>query len=171
MLELLQNRRSTRKFTSQPVDEEATIKLLSAGLLAPTSKDTRSTEFLAVTDRATIDALAACKDYGSMPLQTATLAIAVVADTRKTDVWVEDAAIAAVLMQLEAESLGLGSTWVQMRLRSNAGNDAGANVRQVLALPEYYGVLCVLAVGHKDEQKPPHQVAPADWKRVRREKF
>lgn len=171
MIDLLRQRRSTRKFTAQPVDEQHIALLLEAGLLAPSSKDTRPVELVAVTDKTVIAALAACRDAGTMALRAAPLAIAVVADTRKSDVWVENAAIAAILIQLEAEHLGLGSTWVQVRLRANGDQSAESGVRAALGIPESYGVLCVLAVGHKDETKPPRQLNADDQARLHSHMF
>ena len=171
MIELLSNRRSIRKFTSQAVSDEHFEKLLAAALLAPSSKDTRPVELVAVRDTATIQNLAACRDSGTMPLHTAALVLAVTANTDKADVWVENAAIAATLVQLEAEKLGLGSTWVQMRLRTNGEKSAEAEVRKTLGIPDNYGVLCLLAIGHKDETKPPRQLDAGDWARTHSERF
>ena len=171
MIELLSNRRSIRKFTSQAVSDEQLEKLLAAALLAPSSKDTRPVELVAVRDKAMIAALAACRDSGTMPLRTATLALAVTADTGKADVWVENASIAALLVQLEAERLGLGSTWVQMRLRTNGDHSAEEDVRKTLGIPENYGVLCLLAIGYKDEEKQPRQLDASDWARTHSERF
>ena len=106
-----------------------------------------------------------------MPLRTATLVLAVTANTDKADVWVENASIAAILVQLEAEHLGLGSTWVQMRLRTNGDRSAEDEVRKTLGIPENYGVLCLLAIGHKDEFKQPRQLDTADWTRTHNERF
>jgi len=171
MIELLSNRRSIRKFTPQAVSDEHLEKLLAAALLAPSSKDTRPVELVAVRDKPMIETLAACRDSGTMPLRTAPLVLAVTADTGKADVWVENASIAAILVQLEAEHLGLGSTWVQMRLRTNGDKSAEAEVRKTLGIPEKYGVLCLLAIGHKDEAKQPRQLDDADWARTHSERF
>lgn len=171
MIELLSNRRSIRKFTTEAVSDEHLEKLLAAALLAPSSKDTRPVELVAVLDRAMIEALAACRDSGTMPLRTASLVLAVTADTNKADVWVENASIAATLVQLEAENLGLGSTWVQMRLRTNGAKSAEDEVRKTLGIPQNYGVLCLLAIGHKDEEKQPRQLDAADWARTHKERF
>ena len=172
MLNLLQRRRSIRKFTDHAVAPEAVEKILRAALFCPTSMGRQSVELVTVTQAGVIAQLMECKQHGSLPLQTATLAIVVVADSTKIDVWTEDAAIAAFAMQLQAEELGLGSTWVQMRRRlSVRGEDSEAAVRAVLGLPEHYGVLCVLAVGHKGEEKPAYTEADLKWERVHREKF
>ena len=171
MLELLGNRRSIRKFSSQAVSDEHLEKLLAAALLAPSSKDTRPVELVAVRDKDMIAKLAACRDSGTMPLRTAALVLAVTANMDKADVWVENASIAAILVQLEAEQLDLGSTWVQMRLRTNGDNSAEAEVRKTLGIPENYGVLCLLAIGHKDEVKQARKLDAADWARTHSERF
>ena len=75
------------------------------------------------------------------------------------------------ILQLEAEHLGLGSTWVQMRLRTNGDKSAEAEVRKTLGIPDNYGVLCLLAIGHKDEVKQPRQLDAADWTRTHTERF
>ena len=61
--------------------------------------------------------LAGCRDAGGDALKTATLAVVVTADPAVSDVWEEDASIAATQIFLEAEALGLGSCWVQVRKR------------------------------------------------------
>lgn len=72
-------------------------------------------ECIAVRNKETIARLKTYKKHGTTPLGTAPLAIVVIADGQKSDVWVEDASIASILIQLEAEKLGLGSTWIQLR--------------------------------------------------------
>ena len=53
-------------------------------------------------------------------LKDAPLAIVVLADPLASDVWIEDASIASILIQLQAEDLGLGSCWIQVRERYTA---------------------------------------------------
>ncbi len=54
-------------------------------------------------------------------------------------------------MQLEAESLGLGTVWIQMRKRFSQTSNSEEHVRKLLNIPENYGVVCLLAVGYKNE--------------------
>jgi nitroreductase len=172
MISLLQQRRSIRKFTSRPVEPEKIRKLLTAALLAPSSMGKKPVEIVVVEDRASIRQLEACKKSGTRPLETAPLALAVIADASRSDVWVEDAAIVAILLQLEAEQLGLASTWVQMRLRENAAGESSEEaVRQVLGVPRHYGVLCVVAIGYRDEHKEPRREEDLDFSKVHREQF
>ena len=50
MLNLLYNRRSTRKFLDKKVDDEKIKSLLTAALLAPSSHNRRPWEFIIVDD-------------------------------------------------------------------------------------------------------------------------
>lgn len=171
MLELLKRRRSIRRFTSQPVEQENVEKLLQAALLAPSSMGKKPVEFVVVRDKEIIARLKTYKKHGTLPLETAPLAIVIIADKEKSDVWVEDAAIASILLQLEAEKLGLGSTWVQLRLRESATESSEFAFKRELGIPEKYGVLSVVAIGHKDEEKKPHTVEDLDFSKVHYEKF
>ena len=115
--DLLIHRRSIRKYTQEALSPEAVKTILEAGLLAPSSKRCTPWEFIAVEDNETLARLSECKTSGAKPIAGAALAIVVTADMTLTDTWIEDASIAAILMQLQAADLGLGSCWIQVRGR------------------------------------------------------
>jgi nitroreductase len=95
------------------------------------------------------------------------LAIVVTADTTKSDAWIEDASIAAMLMQLQAEDFGLGSCWVEVRERfGDDGVPAEEYVREALGIPEEFGVLCIISIGYKDEQRKPINPDKLLWEKV-----
>ena len=114
---LLLNRRSIRKYTSQPLDPDAVRLILEAGLTAPTSKNQRSWQFVVVEDKEMLARLGECKPSYATSVANAPMAVVVVADMTKSDAWVEDASVAAIIMQLQAADLGLGSCWVEVRNR------------------------------------------------------
>ena len=62
--------------------------------------------------------LSVCKPAGAAFLKDCALAVVVLANVMESDVWVEDASIASIYMQLQAEDLGLGSCWCQIRIRN-----------------------------------------------------
>ena len=109
MLEILYNRRSTRKFLEKKIEEEKIKKLLTAALLAPSSKGSRPWEFIVVDDPNLLEVLAMSKPHGASLLKHAPLAIIIAGDKTKSDAWIEDCSIASIFVQLEAEALGLGS--------------------------------------------------------------
>ena len=171
MLDLLKKRRSIRMFTETPVAPEDIDKLLKAALLAPAGMGKKALEFIVIEEKQTIARLKCLKAYGTVSLTSAPLAIVVIADTRETDTWVEDASIASILIQLEATSLGLGSSWIQLRLREGQAGPCEDAFRKILKIPEHYGVLNVIAVGHGDEKKAPHTDADMDFAKVHYEQF
>ncbi len=172
MLELMKKRRSIRRFALEAVSQEQLQKILHAALLAPTSMNKKPVECIVVDDKDMLHALSECKAHSASFLAQAAVGIVVVADTELTDVWVEDASIAAIAMQLEAEHLGLGSTWIQMRLRqSKEGVHSEQAIRKLLDIPEKYGVLCILALGHKAEEKAAYTEADAPMNKVHKGRF
>jgi nitroreductase len=109
MLDIFYNRRSTRKFSDQPIEEEKIKKILTAALLAPSSRGLRPCEFILVNDPVLLGKLSISKPHGASLLKHAPLAIIIAGDKTLSDVWVEDCSIASIFIQLEAEALGLGS--------------------------------------------------------------
>ena len=118
--ELIKQRRSMRKFTDEELTQEEVVTLLKAALMSPSSKRSNCWQFIAVDDKETLDKLSRCKEMGSSFLKEASLAIVVLADPLASDVWIEDASIASLMIQLQAEDLGLGSCWIQVRERYTA---------------------------------------------------
>ena len=88
--------------------------------------------------RQTITRLKTYKKHGTTALESAPLAIVVAADAEKSDVWVEDASIAATFLQVEAEALGLGSNWIQLRRRESDAEPSETAFRRELGLPDHY---------------------------------
>ena len=77
--------------------------------------------------------LSVCKPAGAAFLKDCALAVVVLANVMESDVWVEDASIASIYMQLQAEDLGLGSCWCQIRNRQMEDDtDAAQYVRGLL---------------------------------------
>ncbi len=172
MIELLLKRRSTRSFLSRKVEQEKIEKLLQAALLSPTAKNLYSCEFITVENEETIKILAESKPHGATFMAKAPLAIVIIGNTQKTDVWVEDASIAAINIQLEAEKLGLGSCWVQIRNRNYSDKkSAGRYIKEHLGIPEKYEVEAVIAVGYKDSPSKNHSIEDLERNRVHKEKF
>ncbi len=170
--ELVKIRRSHRKFTDEEISPEHVQSILRAALMSPTSKSQRAWQFVVVDDKTDIEKLADAKDLGSQFMKGAPLAIVVLGDPQKNDCWVEDGSIAAVSMQYQAEELGLGSCWVQMRGRGLAdGTPADEVIRGVLDIPANLNTLCIIAVGHKADERKPQNEDNLKWENVHAEKF
>lgn len=169
---LVQQRRSIRRFTEEAVATEDVKTILRAALMSPTSKSCRAWQFVVVDDKSIIGRLAHAKSAGAEFVEGAPLAVVVCGDTAATDVWVEDASIAAVTMQYQAAELGLGSCWAQMRLRGQAdGTTADTAIRDILGLPENISVLCVIAFGHPAMERKPQDESKLKWENVHTNKW
>ena len=169
---LAQRRRSHRMFTDQEIDADDVRLILRAALMAPSSRGRRAWQFVVVDDKMDLEKLSDAKDAGASFIKDAPLAIVVLGDPLQNDCWVEDGAIAAVSMQYQAEDLGLGSCWVQMRGRGlTDGTTADTVVRGVLDIPENLYVLCVIAIGHKAAALNPQDEERLKWENVHINKF
>jgi nitroreductase len=85
---------------------------------------------------------------------------------------VEDGSIAAYAMQLQAEELGLGSCWAQMRGRGlSDGTSADTVLRGVLGYPEDMSCLCVIGFGHWTDQRKPQDEDKLKWEQVHLNSF
>lgn len=165
--DLIKQRRSMRKFTGEELTQEEVVALLKAALMSPSSKRSNCWQFIVVDDKETLDKLSRCKEMGSSFLKDAPLAIVVAADPLASDVWIEDAAIASLMIQLQAEDLGLGSCWIQVRERYTAtGMPSDEYVHGVLDIPLQLQVLSIVAVGHKGMERKPFDEAHLQWEKV-----
>jgi nitroreductase len=170
--DLVQMRRSHRKFTGEEVDGEYVKLILRAALMSPTSKGQRMWQFVVVDDKTDLEKLADAKDLGGQFLKGASLAIVILGDPVQNDCWVEDGSIAAISMQLQAEDLGLGSCWIQMRGRGlSDGTSADTVIQGVLGIPENFSCLCILAVGYKADERKPQNEDRLKWENVHVDKW
>ena len=148
MLNTILHRRSVRQYTDEPIPENKMEAILCAGLAAASSKNRRPWEFIVVQDRNMLDKLSACRPGAAGLLGKCKAAIVVAADAELVDVWVEDCASAITQMHLMADALGVGSCWLQVRLRkAEDGRDTADVVREALGIPERYGVMAILTLG------------------------
>jgi nitroreductase len=156
-LSLLQKRRSIRKFQPTPVPGDKVGRLVEALLRSPSSRGFNPWDFIVVTDPDVLRQLSRAKEHGSAFLAEAPLAVVVCADPTKSDVWIEDCSIAAVIVHLAAASLDLGSCWVQIReRRHDPVSSANDYLTQSLGLPADFRVEAIVGIGYPAEEKAPH---------------
>lgn len=136
MLQLIMNRRSVRKYTAEPVPEEALADILEAGRWAPTGGNSQTVHFTVITNeevrttlRAKVKAAFAQMEivegqWGSLQsairlAKKGTFAfdyhapiLIVVSNQKGYGNAMADSACALQNMMLEAESLGIGACWM-----------------------------------------------------------
>jgi len=156
ILPLIQKRRSIRKYQKRSVESDKVQALVEAALRSPSSMGHTPWEFVVVDDPDLLDKLSKARPHGSAHIGNAPVGIVVCADPDKSSVWVEDASIACTYIQLTAESLGLGSCWIQIRDRMHdQTKPAEAYISEVLGIPKTMKVEAMIALGYPDEYKAP----------------
>lgn len=159
LLEILQKRRSVRKYAAENISQDKLEKILQAGLLAPSSRAIYPVELVAVRDKEMLRGLSECKAAGAAMLKNADAAIVVVGDTAKSDAWIEDCSITMTLMMLEATEQGVGNCWVQCRGRQTSeGTSTEERIKTLLDIPEKFGVLAILSLGMPAGELTPHEL-------------
>lgn len=163
--QIIAKRRSVRRFTDREVPREVVDRLLAETLTAPSARNTRSTRLMVVDDPAIVARMADMRDYGSAFLKNAPMAVVVLGDTAAGDLWRENAAISATLLQLACVDEGLASCWVHVNGRpcrkdDPRGPQAADYLREFLPFPEGCEPLCVIALGYSDFIPAP--LPPAD---------
>ncbi len=173
LLETLRKRRSIRRFKPVVIEQEKLDQLFEAVLRSPSSRNLCPWEFIVVQDERKLRQLAKVKPHGAAFIQDAPLAVVVCADPRACDVWIEDCSIAALILHLTATDLGLGSCWVQIRLREQAVSGAAAEdaVRDILDVPQHLVVEAIVAIGYAAEEKPGHERDSLLDERIHWERF
>ena len=150
VMEAIQNRRSVRSYKPDPVEKEKLERILEAGRLAPSARNTQAWKFIMVTDPATIQKLVpACCGQSSVAQAPAFLAVCTNGPSTMAcgqPARTIDGSIAMSFMILEAEELGLGTCWL--------GAFYNDQVKSALSIPEEYDVVAVTPIGYPAEEIP-----------------
>lgn len=172
LIDMLRNRRSVRKYSDEDIDNDNLKQILQAGLLSASSRGKKPWEFIVVKDRKMLDKMALCRNGAANMLKNAAAAIVVIADSDVSDVWTEDCSIAMSNMHLMADSLGIGSCWIQGRLRQAAnGTDTETYLRELLGFPDNYRLEAMLSLGMSDNHPKPHALDELDMEKIHYEKY
>lgn len=157
---VVKSRRSVRKFLEKRVDRALIEQVLGMAMLAPSSRNSRSTSFLVVEGAEKLEKISQMRDYGAGFVKDAPMAIVVMGDRAKTDLAEVNASISATMVQLAATDAGLASCWVHVAGRPMLKNEpegvtAEQHLRTFLPIPEQCDVLCVIAIGYSDFEPAP----------------
>jgi nitroreductase len=157
-MEAMLTRRSIRKYTDEPVPEEAVNELLKAAMSAPTAAE-EPWHFIVVRNRDMLGAVRSFHVHAHM-LAEAQVGIVVCGDPtwgHLRDRWPLDCAAATENMLIAANAQGLGAVWVGIY----PVPERIEGLRKLLGIPEPLIPLCVVSVGHPGEKKkPPNRFRP-----------
>jgi nitroreductase len=146
-------RRSIRKYTDEPVGDDAVERLLRAAMAAPSAGNQQPWRFVVLRDRETLARVPEAHPYAAMA-PSAQVAIVVCADPgscRWPALWPQDCSAATENILIEATTIGLGAVWCSIHPLP----ERERGVRELLGIPEEVVPFAIVAVGHPDEAKPP----------------
>ena len=161
MYEDLLTRRSVRKYSDRPVEEEKLDKVLTAGLYAPTGMNNQLPVLVAVRDKETRDKLsrmnAAVMGASGDPFYGAPCVIVVLSDPERMT-WVEDGSLVLGNLMNAAHSLGLGSCWIH-RAKECFDTPEGKELLRAWGVPENYRGVgnCILGYAAEEPEAKPRK--------------
>jgi len=155
--DVLNTRRSVRKYSPEPVGRDVLERIVAAGIEAPSGCNEQLRHYVIVDDPAVMDELRGV----SSALTGAPTAIVLLIEPKGTkfgEFYVQDASAAMENMLLAAVALGYAACWVEGALRPRE-----QEVRKLLGVPDNLRVWSLLPVGKPAETpKRPPKSAPAD---------
>lgn len=161
MYEDLLTRRSVRKYSDRPVEDEKLDKVLTAGLYAPTGMNNQAPVMVAVRDKETRDKLsrmnAAVMGASGDPFYGAPCVIVVLSDPERMT-WVEDGSLVLGNLMNAAHSLGLGSCWIH-RAKECFDTQEGKALLRAWGVPENYRGVgnCILGYAAEEPEAKPRK--------------
>jgi len=151
---VIMKRASARDFTGGAVPKETLLRIVKAGMAAPSAMNVQPWEFILVTDRLKLDELCAELPYAKM-LEKAGAAVVVCGLPGKNESasrhWNDDCAAASENILLAAHSLGLGAVWTAV----NPDPQRLEVVRRLLGIPAEVVPLNVIPIGVIAGKAPP----------------
>jgi len=140
--EVIRKRRSVREFVPSEISDEAMVRIVEAGRLAPSGCNIQDREFIIIRDRKTLEQL---HEKIQPDFKNAAAAIALIMDETSTDwgsYWKEDAAATVENMLLAVVDEGYDSVWIEGTL---LGHEAWG--KKLLGVPDNRRLFVLLPIG------------------------
>ena len=160
MLHTIENRRSYRgAYETTPVPRGDLVKILEAGLAAPSGCNKQTTSLIAVDDPGileTLYSLARLSQDHRAPAMICVLTRRIIAHDDRS-YFIQDYAAAIQNMLLAITALGYHSCWYEGRI--TGADRIGGHMAKVLGVPGEYELVCFLPVGiAKDQPTQPKKL-------------
>ena len=158
LYEVIEKRKSIRKFKPDPVPDTIIHKILSAGMQAPNAFNREPWEFILVKDKTLRDEIAGMRikiPPQKVALETAPVLIVVCYNNELAEDALGSAyaCIENILLAVTAE--GLGGVTLTFH---------GKNIKALLQIPDGYDVATVIPLGYPDESPEKPIRIPLDQK-------
>ncbi len=154
-LELIRERYSCRSFSNKEVETEKIEKILEAARLAPTARNLQQQRILVLTEEEQLKKLSICTQYG----WNAPIVMILFYDKNisyKRDKFDNkefgdiDVSIVTTHMMLEAQNLGLGTTWI--------GSFDPQKVVETYDIPANLIPVAILPIGYPTNESGPSKL-------------
>lgn len=148
IFEIIKTRRSIRKFTNEPVADEALDRIVDAGMWAPSGLNNQPWKFGVIKDRGLKSEIAGLTRYSKI-VEGADTLIAVFLDHSQSYDRTKDAmAVGACIqnMLLAIHSLGLGAVWLGEILKNKD------KVLELVGGADDIELMAIIAVGHPEQK-------------------
>jgi len=149
VLRTIKNRRTIRRFKSDPIEDKKLQAILDAGRWAPSFSNLQPWRFIVIKDQNLKNGLdkAARESVLHLGINEAPVIILVCVDRRIDPLHAIEAGAAATQnMTLAATSLGLGAGWIGIW-----GTEAEASIQKIFKLPETVRAVSLLPLGIPNE--------------------
>lgn len=156
-LSVLKERRSIRSYQQKQIKPAELDAILEAGTWAPSAMGKQTAVMVVVQDAETLSRLSALNAEiaghpGTDPFYGAPTCVVVLADAREVN-WLQDGSLVMGQLMIAAESLGLGSCWVN-RAMQLFDKPEGKDLLKKWGLPEYYRGVGNCILGYPNGEKP-----------------
>jgi nitroreductase len=139
--DVIENRRSIRKYKDTPVPEEDLNMILEAGRVAPSAGHRQPWHFIVIQDEETRRKLAGSQGWAAV----APVIILGLGDEGASPNWYQnDLGISFEHMILKATDLGYGTCWMGQTRRED-------EICSMLNIPEQLRVIAITPIGEPDE--------------------
>lgn len=148
VFEAIMTRRSIRRFEPRPVPDDLIMKVLEAGIWAPSGMNNQPWRFIVIKDSKAKEDLSKLTYYSALVKGAAAL-IALFLDHCASYDYIKDVQACGACLQnmlLAAHALGLGAVWIGEILK------AKEQVRELLGAPEGFELMALMALGYPAEE-------------------
>ena len=175
MLDAIKRRRSVRKFLSKDVGQEKIDEILRAAMYAPSAMHGRPWEFVVIRDIEMKAKISKATPFVGFARDAPVILIVCGKENKlMKNLWIEDCAIAAENIYLEATSQGLGTCFCQIVGSKSlvvTGKDSEETIRDIIGAPKDLRILCIMPIGYPNENKDEHKDDEFDEKKVHTGKY
>ncbi len=150
-MDVINNRRSIRKYLDKAVEMSKIEKIIRAGMQAPSAGNQQVWEFIIVTNRETLSKISQMSPYSSMVANSA-FALVLLANVEKCifpDFWQQDLASCSQTILLEIVNQGLGGVWLGVAPLE----ERMTYLSNLLQLPDKLKAFSVIPVGYPAEDQ------------------